>query len=39
LSSLLVQIQKQNGIHATDAAQFDDITMLAVRRSGRPAPA
>jgi phosphoserine phosphatase RsbU/P len=32
LSSLLVQIQKQIEDHATGARQFDDITMLAVRR-------
>jgi serine phosphatase RsbU (regulator of sigma subunit) len=32
LSSLLVQIQKQIENYATGAQQFDDITMLAVRR-------
>jgi len=32
LSSLLVQIQKQIEDYATGAEQFDDITMLAVRR-------
>jgi serine phosphatase RsbU (regulator of sigma subunit) len=32
LSSLLVQIQKRIENYATGAQQFDDITMLAVRR-------
>jgi len=32
LSSLLLQIQKQVENYATGARQFDDITMLAVRR-------
>jgi sigma-B regulation protein RsbU (phosphoserine phosphatase) len=32
LSSLLLHIQQQIERHATGARQFDDITMLAVRR-------
>jgi serine phosphatase RsbU (regulator of sigma subunit) len=35
LSSLLVQIQEQIENYATGARQFDDITMLAVRRMKR----
>jgi serine phosphatase RsbU (regulator of sigma subunit) len=35
LSSVLAQIQEQIENYATGAQQFDDITMLAVRRMGK----
>lgn len=39
LSPLLAAIQEQVAGHSAGAAQFDDITVLAARRAGRPAGA